>query len=156
MTLHTTLQIVPNCSFAQLMTAVLEKGAAFNFQAKGGSMWPFIHSGDVITITQVNSSLHIGQIVAFTYPDNGRLAVHRVICAAQDRYFLRGDNCSKPDGWIPAANIIGYVIRIKHKGHFVTLGLGVERKIISYLSRYGLLQPLIRWLRIMIRPFYHY
>jgi hypothetical protein len=143
---------LPNKEFAELMAAVLEKGKPFRFQAAGTSMSPFIRCEDIITLSAVQGGIYAGDILAFRQPENGRLAVHRVIAVRHDSFLLRGDNAGSPDGWVPHDRIIGRVGRIEHRGRPVRIGLGWERLPIAWLSRLGLLRPLSITARQLLRP----
>lgn len=119
-----------------LMTAVLDRGAAFRFKARGFSMAPFIRDGDIITVEPVNRA-HYGKgtIAAFTRPQTGQLVVHRIISVARDAVYIIGDNNADcTDGWVPIKNLLGSVTRIDRNGQRVWLGLGIERYLIAWLS----------------------
>ncbi|HNW61079.1 MAG TPA: S24/S26 family peptidase [bacterium] len=147
-------QILPNHGFADLMTAVLEKGKPFRFQAAGASMAPFIRNGDVITIAPVVGRISIGEVLAFRRPDGGKLAVHRVVARSRQGLLLKGDNSCQSDGWVTPDSILGRVSRIEHRGHQVRIGLGPERHIIAWLSRRALLRPLLVPVSRLLRPVY--
>jgi signal peptidase I len=138
-----TGQELPNVGFAELMAAVLAKGAPFRFQANGFSMSPFIRDGDVITLAPTPARLRFGDVAAFVNPCNHRLSVHRVIQSGRQGYLTRGDNNPKPDGTISHADMLGLVIRVERRGRGVWLGLGLERVGIALLSRYGWLMPIM-------------
>ena len=150
-----TTQIISNARFAELIAAVLAKGAPFRFQANGSSMSPFIRDGDVITISTAPIRIGLGEMVAFVNPDHDRLTVHRVVQILHDGYLIQGDNIPKPDGCVSRSDIIGRVIRVEHQRQYMWLGLGPERIVIAFLSRHGWLVPLLipfRWIfRIFIR-----
>jgi signal peptidase I len=148
------LQSIPNRGFAELMTAVLAKGAPFRFQADGGSMSPFLRSGDIVTLVPVAAHIRLGEVVAFHQPGKEGWAVHRVVGRRQARVLLKGDNCGCADGWVEQARIIGRAGCIEHRGRRVRLGLGPERMLIALLSRLGLLRALMNPLRRLLRPFY--
>ena len=141
-------QAMPNPMFTDLMTAVLDKGAPFRFEASGSSMIPFIRDADVITISKTPMRICMGDVVAFPNPSNDRLTVHRVINFSHDRILVKGDNTSEPDGWIASDRILGYVTRVERKNRRVQFGLDIERVVIALLSRTGLLITIlvpIRW-----------
>jgi len=139
--------------FPELLDAVLAKGSDCRFQAQGHSMAPFIKDGDVVTISPLPSSPGIGQVVASLHPETRRLAIHRVVGKKADAYLIKGDNASEADGLVRRENILGSVKRVERKGRKVSLCLGPERFIIAFLSRRGLLSPLLLPLRKLLRPF---
>ena len=135
-------QAMPNGRFVELMSSVLLSGTPFRFQASGSSMSPFIKNGDVITvIPATEKGVRCGDVVAFTHPSSGRLAVHRVVRCTKDRCLIKGDNSNQPDGWIGQEQIMGHVTHIDRLDQPVRFGLGFERQFIALLSRHNLLMP---------------
>ena len=118
-------------------------------------MAPFIRDGDVITVYPFQHTLpDVGEVVAFTYPEEEKLVVHRVVDRHQTEIFVQGDNVPEfSDGIIPAEDLLGRVTRIERNGHDIWLGLGPERIVIAWLSRVRLLVPLRYWLASWVRPF---
>lgn len=130
-----------------LLLEVLNTGKAFRIRVTGNSMWPFVKTHDVITITPVTGKPpRIGEIVAFIHPVCRRLLVHRVVRVSGDGYLLRGDNGQAADGMVPRASILGRVTALHRQGKPVRLGLGIERRLIALLSARGLLGPGVRLL----------
>jgi signal peptidase I len=101
----------------ELIEAVHEKGASFRFQARGHSMTPAIRNGDVITVAPLkNIKVGRGDVLAFRHPDRPQMLVHRVLRKKGERYFIKGDNASEADGWIPAENFLGLITRVERQG----------------------------------------
>lgn len=120
----------------ELLLAMMEKGAALRTTARGFSMHPFIHDKDILTISPLNNQpLLVGDIVAFTQPASGRLAIHRIIGRKKDGWIIKGDNCLEPDGVVPENKIIGRVSRIERGEKDVKLGVGKISVIIAILNR---------------------
>ncbi|MHB9033802.1 MAG: S24/S26 family peptidase [Anaerolineae bacterium] len=130
---------LPVLSFAELMAAVLSKGKPFRFQARGYSMYPFIRSGDILTISPLDRRVRLGQVVACLQPGDRHLVVHRIVRLDGTRYLVRGDYTPMPDGLVTVLNLIGRVTRIEHGGRKHHFGLGWERILIAHFSRIGLL-----------------
>lgn len=131
---------VPSVDLIVIMRAVLSKGSAFRFRARGFSMFPFIRNEDILTIKAASAAhLSIGRIVAFTSPDQKKLVVHRIIGKKGTDLLIRGDHMEARSGeWINSDNIIGYVSKVEHNGKRVWWGLGPERVLIAILSRKGI------------------
>ncbi len=128
-----------------VLQAVLDKGEPFWFEATGGSMWPFVRDGDVITVSPLSDTPpRLGDVVAFTRPESGKLVVHRVVGKRDGSYLIRGDGSPDCADVIPRANILGRVTRVERNGKRVHLGLGPERYLIAFLTRRELLWPLLR------------
>lgn len=100
-----------------LIEAVHEKGASFRFQAKGFSMTPAIRNGDIITVSPLKDIMpRRGDVVAFRHPDRPQMLVHRVLHTQIKKYFIKGDNCSEADGWLPAESILGLISKVERQG----------------------------------------
>ena len=88
-----------NIGQLELLLAMVESGVALRTTARGFSMQPFIRDKDVLTISPIKDMQpSLGDVVAFTHPDTGRLAIHRIIGRTDDGWLIRGDNCPDPDG----------------------------------------------------------
>lgn len=131
-------------AFVELIRAVLDKGVPFRFKAKGLSMHPFIRHGDVITISPLFDNLpRYGDVVAFVRPRTFALVVHRVVGKRDGAFIIKGDNTVHFDEPIPTASILGSVTKVERDGKEVYLGLGPERLFIAFLTRRGVLLPLL-------------
>jgi hypothetical protein len=138
---------------ADLVRDVLSRGLPFRFCARGGSMFPIIRDGDIISVVPFAARPPaVGDIIAFLHPTGERLIVHRLVGKTSTAYLLQGDNHTpaQSDGWLPMPALLGRVSHIERKGRLVRLGLGSERRIIALASRIGLLQILVR-LAVIIR-----
>jgi hypothetical protein len=140
-------------ALAELLRAVLARGKPFRFQARGFSMHPFIHDGDLLTLSTPNGgSPRLGEVVACCHPQTGKLVVHRVVARGAGGVLVQGDNTLDPDGYIPRANVLGRVTGVARQGRRVRLGLGPERGVIALLARHGLLQPLLNRVYRLLSP----
>ncbi len=144
----------------ELIQAVHEKGASFRFQAKGHSMTPAIRDGDAITISPLADLLpRRGDVLAFRHPEQPRLLVHRALHGKGKKIFIKGDNCSEGDGWIPVENILGLVTRVERGGRarFWPNRSRPSRFTDTYLEFYPLWPPLRRilaWIWRRLRRFF--
>ena len=138
-----------NLGQLELLRATVERGIPLRIRVRGFSMAPFIRDDDVLTITPMNGRVpSVGEVVAFTLPDPGRLVIHRIIAARDGAWLVRGDNCPKPDGIVGCKNILGRVTRVERQGREVRLGLGGESRIIAALNRQNLLLTLKAWFHL--------
>ena len=146
---------LPSEQLEKLMRGVLAKGASFRFQGKGFSMSPFIKDGDVLTIAPLQGSCpRFGDVVVFTHPDTGKLVIHRIIGKKKSTYRTKGDNSPEEDGIISREAIMGRVTNVERNGKYVSLGLGLDRFIIAFVTRNGflpLLNPVWRFVRFFMR-----
>jgi len=123
-------------ALVELMQATLAKGIPFRFKVKGFSMRPFIRDSDVVTVSPVdNSSISLGEPVAFIHPGMGKLVIHRIVAKKGHYYLIKGDSTSGPDGLFSGENILGCVTKVERNGKDFFLGLGKERPLIALLSR---------------------
>jgi Peptidase S24-like len=139
----------------EFLAAVLAKGACFRFRARGFSMYPFIQDGDVITISPRDSPFRPGEVVAFCHPETQKLVVHRLLSRIPGGYLMGGDSSPEGDGFIPLDNVFGTVSRVERQGQPVRLGLGPEGRLIAWLSRHNLLQPLVHRTAQILHPALH-
>ena len=107
-------------------------------------MSPFIKDSDIITVSPLHSaSPNIGDVVAFISPGIGRLVIHRVVGKRGKSYFIKGDNIPGSDGLVPEAIILGCISKVERNGKDVFFGLGPERFLIAFLTRWGFLFHLL-------------
>lgn len=141
-----------NLGQLELLLAMVESGVALRMMARGTSMRPFIRDKDVLTISPVkNKQLSLGDVVAFTQPGIGKLAIHRIIGRTDKGWLIRGDNCPEADGVVATENIIGRVYRIERQGKEVHLGIGKAAKLIAILNRGNALLRLKKLLVLLRR-----
>lgn len=127
---------LPGEDLAALMRAVLDKGKAFRFEARGASMHPVIRDGDVVTVRPVaGAEARTGDVVAFVHPADGGVRIHRIVETEGPAYRLKGDNALSEDGPVPAAAILGRVDRVERDGRAVPLGPFLRSSLIARLSR---------------------
>ena len=77
----------------------------------------------------------VGEVVAFTLPGTGKLAIHRVVAREGAGWLLRGDNCLEGDGVVMSDQIVGRVVRVERNGRDVRLGTGVGGAWVAALNR---------------------
>jgi len=83
-------------------------------------MSPLVRDGDVLTVHPADpGSIRLGDLVLVT-DEHGRPLVHRVIrrTTGQEgmRFTVQGDQVSRPDGEIPAAQVYGRVTTVERTG----------------------------------------
>jgi signal peptidase I len=140
----------------ELISEVHYRGVPVRFSAAGTSMSPFINDGDILTLSPCSSAtLKTGDIVAFMNSGTDHLVIHRIVAFRGGQYLVRGDNAFNCDGLISKSYVLGRVSGIMRNGEQQSLGLGVEKYLIAFLSRQGLLtnilMPLWRYIRPLIR-----
>ena len=95
--------------------ALLKDGQTIEFTAHGGSMRPFIQSGDRLTIRADVSALTVGDVVWVRCVDKD--VVHRVIAIDErGRLMTRGDALPRDDGWFETSAYLGTVHTVEREG----------------------------------------
>jgi signal peptidase I len=142
-----------NKELAALIRETLSAGRAFRFRVRGGSMTPFIRSGDTITLHPAAADkIRAGDIVAFVSFPMMKMFVHRVVLTHHEFFLTRGDNLIDDDGWISEKDIIGKVAGVERHGvpSFFVLTWPVK-KMIALLSYIGILPVLTLSIRKLYR-----
>jgi len=103
--------------FEALTRDLLAEGKIVRFRAKGFSMRPFIHNGDLLEVQPIGDyQVKIGDIILFKSLNNGLLA-HRIIKikAVNDEtmYLPQGDSNRHPDLLISSAQFLGIIVACK-------------------------------------------
>jgi len=125
-----TLGPFDDSDLLKLCREVLEKGGTFQFRALGGSMFPFIRPGDLLTTKAVDpTDLSIGEVLL--YQREGRSFVHRLIkqkiINGTHLFITHGDHLPFSDPAIPGSQILGKVICIERKGRLIHLDTPFQR-----------------------------
>jgi signal peptidase I len=137
-----------NYPVAGLMRAVLEKGKAFRFEARGTSMIPLIRDGDAVTVGPfAGAEPKVGDVVAFADPEGDRLRIHRIVKAGDGTFLLKGDHDPGGDGLFFREAILGRVSRVERGGRAVRLGPALRSPALAWLSRSFLITRLVRMAR---------
>jgi hypothetical protein len=105
---------------ADFSAQILSAGSCLKFQASGGSMRPFILSGDILWVMPVAGPVKCYDVLLF-YQDTNRLCAHRVVRVSNDcpdgpRYLMKGDVSAWPDGWIERRHVLGRIEQIERNG----------------------------------------
>ena len=137
-----------NAGQLELLLAMRERGAPLRTMVRGFSMTPFLRDGDVLTIAPLKGSPRVGDIVAFRHPENGRLAIHRLVRWTKKGWLAWGDNCPEPDGEVAPGDILGRVIRAERNGRRAYPWLGRAGALIALLNSTGMLARVRRVWRL--------
>ncbi len=145
-----------NCGtieFLELSNEILSKGNYLRFRARGGSMYPFIRSDEVIQVKPVKiSEINYADIIFYHIQDN-RIAVHRVIKKSNKNgkivFLTKGDSVagSAKDRVYPE-NILGKVVAIERNGKTIRIDKGFLG-IINIL--YIKLLPFSKYLYLLLK-----
>jgi hypothetical protein len=134
---------------AELVWEVSSQGVSIRFAVLGGSMSPWIRSGDVVTVTPVEDAgpVRSGTVAAFRLPGSETVRVHRLRTRTANGWVAQADRNRRPDGIIPESAIAGVVTAVERGGRRVYLPTGGTGLVLSRLTRAVLV------LRARIRSF---
>lgn len=121
--------------FDDLYRAVADKAGSVRLQAKGGSMYPFIQSGDWVTVSCRNDGrcdLRKGDIILFKKDDS--LYMHRVIKNDKGVLLTKGDQSFGADGVIFEETVLGRVLSVERSGRSIDTNSGINRLISSFMA----------------------
>lgn len=142
-----------NKELIDLIRETLSADRAFRFRVRGGSMTPFIRSGDTITLHPVAANkIRNGDIVAFVSSPLMKMFVHRVVLRHHGFFLMRGDNLIDDDGWISGKDTIGKVVGVERNGVPSFFGVAWPgNKLIALFSYIGILPLLTLSVRKLLR-----
>jgi signal peptidase I len=117
--------------FHALAGQILGSGHRVRFQASGGSMQPFIQSGDILVVAPLaGTRIKCGDVL-LVEAGEGRLLVHRVVKTGRRNgisvYLIKSDTCALPDGWFRSENILGRVEVVERGGQQIRLSSGAQQ-----------------------------
>ncbi len=83
-------------------------------QLNGFSMNPLIRGyRDYVTVIPLKDRPRVGDIVLFCEPGTSRYVMHRVWALRDGHVLTWGDNCARPDGWMPEDTVWGKISLIE-------------------------------------------
>ncbi|RMF93794.1 MAG: signal peptidase I [Candidatus Schekmanbacteria bacterium] len=107
--------------FKELSEEILKRNHILRFEARGGSMHPFIKDRDIIKIKKIDpKKLKKGDIIFFSSNDNKMIA-HRIIKIKGSEnkpltFLTKGDACTNYDMEVPESKVLGKIISIERNG----------------------------------------
>jgi hypothetical protein len=128
--------ILSRSLLAGLLRLAADERLPIRFQARGGSMRPFIREGDSITVAPLPRPVpRFGDVVAFLHPLSGQVIVHRVVRRKGGRFWTQGDSVGEGEGPMESSHLLGGVSHLERGGRPRRLGLGPERFVIAGVTR---------------------
>lgn len=108
---------------ADLFEELLRRGHSATLRARGGSMWPSLRDGDVVTVAPARS-VRRGEIVAVRCGD--ALVLHRAVSVEPGgaQVVLRGDSLPAADGKFALDEILGRVVSVRRGARTLAPGRG--------------------------------
>lgn len=132
--------------FYSLYQDLSGRSLSLRMQVKGGSMYPFIKSGDWVDVVPLKDGardVRRGEVVLYKKDDD--LYMHRVIESKEDIFVAKGDMSFGHDGAIPKEMVLAKVVSVRRGGRTIDLCSGKNIFIgnlvasLSLLSQYPLL-----------------
>jgi len=115
----------------ELAGQILQAGHSVRFQARGGSMHPFIRDGGIIEVAPMGGKAAKRGEVVLVDDGKKRLFAHRVVKTGfhdgQPVYLIKGDTCPLPDGWFQEENILGHIVWVEHASQGINPASVVQR-----------------------------
>lgn len=93
----------------------------------GSSMAPALWPGDLLDVHR-SAAIRPGDVVV--YRRHGRLVAHRVVAQTGDTIVTQGDRLKYPDDPVPAAGILGCVVRVERRGQPIRAH---KRRMVSWV-----------------------
>lgn len=99
--------------FSDLARQFLRDGTKVRFQARGGSMHPYIRDGDILVVAPFDlKDIDIGDVLLVDAGE-GRLLAHRLVGINRNnrkiRCLIKSDASDKSDGWFIHEDILGCI-----------------------------------------------
>lgn len=118
-----------------LLEELLGRGLRATVRARGGSMWPALRDGDVLTLQPLPPSRASGHRAVLAVRCGDALVIHRAVARRGDAVVLRGDANPAPDGAFPLTAILGEVVAVRRDGRPVRLSSGRLAGVLRFVRR---------------------
>ena len=111
-----------------IIGAALARGQHVRLLATGGSMRPFLHSGDVVELEPLKSLPAVGDIVLVRRGSDGdRYVLHRLVLLEGEKLFIRGDAQDHCEGPFAPGDVLGRVTKSYANGRVRRFDSGLWR-----------------------------
>ena len=134
---RTATEQMSGITVSTIIRRIHDNAGDAGLMARGNSMRPFIHEGDMLRIRPLRShEPEVGDIVAFIQSDTGLFVVHRVVKKSGYNFLVKGDNVSGVIDCVTKDEMVGKIIKIgTNSNRLQVSGLGKYKKIIAFLSK---------------------
>lgn len=97
----------------ELIGQLLRRGETLRLRARGSSMRPAVHDGDVVSVAPAHGGgVRIGDVVCYLDATQ-RLFLHRVVHRSDTAVVTRGDALAHTDT-VTAEAVLGRVVAVEH------------------------------------------
>ncbi len=119
-----------------IIKVALSAGSRVQFTATGGSMIPFIRSGETVELAEVQpGQIALGDVLLALRPD-GVYVLHRV-AAIGDEGVLMVSDAGRTDGWIPMQDVVARATAVYRRGRRHELDTASARRMGLIWMRLG-------------------
>jgi hypothetical protein len=95
-----------------LLREAFAQGSAVRLTVKGGSMWPFVKAGDVVTLEPASGPpFRLGDPLLVRQED-GVCLLHRVVRREADRVYLAGDHSQQREGPFTPTQVLARAVSV--------------------------------------------
>lgn len=129
--------ICPRQEFYDLYKGLLDKAESFRIQVKGGSMFPFIRSGDWIEVFPLKEPLSVTKGDVILFVKEGCFYVHRLIKKKGGFFVTKGDFSSYEDGNITEKDILAKVLYVQRNNRKIYLDSKLNRAISLSIANFS-------------------
>ena len=103
----------------EIRASLLKAGHSVELKLGGNSMFPYLRSGDIGTLTRIEpGSLQLGQVIVFQ--DNDRWVAHRLAAINHQgkelQFVTQGDSCIRSDRPFSEVEYLGVIQVISRRG----------------------------------------
>lgn len=104
----------------QLLSGVLDEGAAVPLVVSGSSMVPFlVHGRDTVYLSKITEPIRQGDVVLYRRKD-GELVLHRVFRTGRNGFSMVGDAQQDIESGIMADQLLAVTTAVRRKGKLLT------------------------------------
>jgi len=115
--------------FEELLLHLSAKADTLRLQAKGGSMYPFVQSGDWVTVELCRGTCRVFERRYYSVQKDGSLYLHRVLSICRNGLLMKGDMSFGCDGAISPGDILARAISVERGRSIVNLNSRANRFI---------------------------
>lgn len=123
--------------FLSLLGEISDKAKYIRMQAKGGSMYPFIKSGEWVKLEPVSNCHNIKKGEMILFFKDGNIYAHRVVKKREASVIAKGDLSFGNEGDIPINDVLARIVSVQRNGRDILLNSGLNRFIGIFMADFG-------------------
>lgn len=123
--------------FLSLLGEISDKVEYIRMQVKGGSMYPFIRSGEWVKLEPASNCRNIKKGEMILFSKEGNIYAHRVVNKREDFVIAKGDLSFGNEGNIPIDDVLAKIVSVQRNGRDILLNSGLNRFIGIFMADFG-------------------